>query len=78
MGNIIQKRTRVDFEEVKLKIGKKFVGWKASTLSVAAKAVLIKCNLTCIPQSFINFLKNSEICLLRTRWGAIEIFVVVG
>lgn len=56
---LVEKRS--GFHEIKCRIGQKLAGWKASTLLVARKVVLIRSNLTSIPQYFMNcskFLKS--------------------
>lgn len=51
------KLSATEFDFIKANLYKKLAGWKARTLSVAGKAVLVKANLTGMSQYYINQLK---------------------
>lgn len=52
------KKKKATFEEIKNKLGRnKSVSWKNRVLSNAGKVILMKSNLTCIPQYSMSSVK---------------------
>lgn len=67
-SNVDQKKNKVDFEVIKNKLVHELASWKARVLLHACKLVLIKSNLTGIPQFSMNW-SNIQHILIRKLTG---------